>query len=676
VPGRQAAAAFGVYLLIAVAWSAPASLSPSDSVNDAGDPLHLAWTLAWNAHQLVRSPWSMFDANAFYPYPRSLAFSDHLLPHSLIAAPFIWTTGNAVLAYNLALVVTLASSGLAMWLLVRRATASAGSAFLAGLLFAFNSFTRDNVTLIHVVSLQGWPLALLFLDRWTVERRALDAWRFAFALALQGLSYSYYLLYTLLLAPLWVFVVGGRDGLHWSALRRLIAPVLTAALTVGAVVWPYLVQSHPRDSAVVSPREGWALFTGPTFVRGLGWTGVLLALAGAWRAVGAAAPSSARIGRAALATVVAAFVLYGAPLPPVGQLDLGGRAFAVLLLAGAMLAGLGARAALSRLSRRLRPAAMAVLAGVLAVEHWAPPRRAEPIPTGDAVPAVYRWLAAQSREPLVDLPLYPEVRKRRWAFYPYLSTYHWRSIPIGRTSLVPPAHDFLAWSLADFPSAASVEVLDRIGIRTVVVHPHVWPAAERGARLAELEAHPRLRLVRAFTDRPPARFSEWGLGEERVYDVLPATLATPCAPVDAVPREGWTLRASGIGARLARDGDLRTAWTTDGPQSSGDFFRVTLPAPEPVAAIAVDLAPERFGRGIVLDVKAGPDDPWQRVTYADGGAERWEALHALLADPPRARLILRFSPRRAIAFRLGLTQGPPSPSPWSVAELHAYRACR
>src|SRR4051812_44452451 len=44
------------YVVLAILWASPASLSPADTVPDLGDPLHLAWTMAWDAHQLVRHP--------------------------------------------------------------------------------------------------------------------------------------------------------------------------------------------------------------------------------------------------------------------------------------------------------------------------------------------------------------------------------------------------------------------------------------------------------------------------------------------------------------------------------------------------------------------------------------------------------------------------------------------
>jgi hypothetical protein len=101
-------------------WARPSSLAPLDTVPDAGDPLHLSYVMAWDAHQLVRRPWALFDSNSFHPYPRSLAFADHLTPEALMVAPVFWATGNAVLAFNVSVVVALALCGLTMFALVRR----------------------------------------------------------------------------------------------------------------------------------------------------------------------------------------------------------------------------------------------------------------------------------------------------------------------------------------------------------------------------------------------------------------------------------------------------------------------------------------------------------------------------------------------------------------------------
>ena len=46
---------------------------------DLGDPVRTAWQIAWVGHAMLHDPLHLFDSNAFYPHPLSLAFSDSLL---------------------------------------------------------------------------------------------------------------------------------------------------------------------------------------------------------------------------------------------------------------------------------------------------------------------------------------------------------------------------------------------------------------------------------------------------------------------------------------------------------------------------------------------------------------------------------------------------------------------
>src|SRR5262245_46173656 len=39
----------------------------------------VTWVLAWDAHAVLTQPWALFQANAFFPSPSSLAYSEHLL---------------------------------------------------------------------------------------------------------------------------------------------------------------------------------------------------------------------------------------------------------------------------------------------------------------------------------------------------------------------------------------------------------------------------------------------------------------------------------------------------------------------------------------------------------------------------------------------------------------------
>lgn len=268
------------------------------------------------------------------------------------------------------------------------------------------------------------------------------------------------------------------------------------------------------------------------------------------------------------------------------------RFAALVVLGSAVLIGLGAAALLSAARPKLAVIATGVLAVVLPLEHWSWPRPAALVPAGANRPDAFGFVAQQSTQPLVHLPLYPERSRTLWAAYLNFSTQHWRPIPVGRTSFYPPAHDFLAWSLLGFPDDTSLAVLDRLGIRTIVLHPHVWDAGERALRLTAIESTSRLRLVKTFDDQVPVRYSALGLGEKRVYALDPGPLPSPpCAPADDIPREAWTFASSGIkSADRVRDGDRSTSWFTGRPQEPGDFLEVRLAEPEPLSAVELGIS--------------------------------------------------------------------------------------
>ena len=717
---RTAAVALA-YLALAIAWSAPSSLAPAESVPDLGDPLHLGWVMAWDAHQIVRRPWALFESNAFHPYPRSLTFSDHLLPEALMVAPVNWATGNAALAYNVAVVLGLTLSALALYLLGRGVGLGAGAAFLGGLVYAFNAFTRHEVPRVHVLHVQWWPLALLFLDRFARHGRARDAAALAGFLLLQSLSGTYYLAYTALLAPAWLLlawlVAGRRPGAR--ELGVLAASALAAAMIAAAVLWPYAVQFRTMGfekswtggadllSYVEPPPGGPLSAVLPVSTRSelphfLGIFGSALMTAGALGLIlRRITPGTRIVGWVALATAAAGLVLSLGPLVHVGGRLVGPGPYDLLYnlvppmrgmagpervgvlvpLGGAVLAALGAQALLSRLGGRLRGLALAALAVLLPLEQWSPARPSGRVPAGDDVPPVYAWLAGQGDGPVVELPLPPPRARRLWAAYLHFSTLHWRPISIGRASFYPPAHDWLAWGLRDFPDAISLAFLDRLDLRTVVVHPWAWDDGERASRLAAVEAEPRLRLLRAFDAVPPERFAPLRLGEELAYALAPATLPPPpCAPAGELPRQGWAVSGSGVNKpERVLDGDPETSWMTAIPQRPGDRLEVDLGRPQTVAAVAVAIGypHEEFGRNLAIVVDAG-DGAWVRVPWADGPAERLAALDDLIERPREARMVLHIGPRPVRRLRLivGWREEDPAWPRWAVPELSLYSSCR
>ena len=158
----------------------------------------------------------------------------------LLAAPFFYASGNALLAYNLVVILTLAMSAWGMYLLVKEVLGRADVAVLAGTIYVFHTYGLHEAARVQIISLQWWPLALLYLNRlFRGERNRKNAFLFGFFFILQALSCTYYLFYFALVLALWVPVYAwtSRDG--WRKLRHLLLPGLLAASVLLVFALPY-----------------------------------------------------------------------------------------------------------------------------------------------------------------------------------------------------------------------------------------------------------------------------------------------------------------------------------------------------------------------------------------------------------------------------------------------------
>jgi hypothetical protein len=213
----------------------------TDLYSDIGDPLLNASVLEWAArHVPLSTEWWNFPS--FAPLSGVTAFTEHLLAAYPIAAPVIWLTGNAVLAYNVVLLLAFPLNGLAAYLLAREITGSPPAAFIGGLAFAFAPYQSTHLSHIQTLLAFGMPLSLLGLHRYLARRRG-ALLLFGVGWLITALSNAYMLLFFPLLVVCWcAWFVRPRE---W---RRLIPPLVTAVIFTLPVV-PLLWGYHVRQAA-------------------------------------------------------------------------------------------------------------------------------------------------------------------------------------------------------------------------------------------------------------------------------------------------------------------------------------------------------------------------------------------------------------------------------------------
>ena len=162
VPAKLKATA--LYAVLTFVLMYPASVRPASTAPGDGPDTQLGiWMLAWDVHAFTHQPLRIFDANTFYPLPRTLAYQDNLIGSALIAAPFIWLTGNPVLALNMVSLIACVMCGLGGYILGRRLGMGAPAALLCGFIFAFCPARFFRYSQIGLGPVQWIPLTLASL---------------------------------------------------------------------------------------------------------------------------------------------------------------------------------------------------------------------------------------------------------------------------------------------------------------------------------------------------------------------------------------------------------------------------------------------------------------------------------------------------------------------------------
>jgi hypothetical protein len=229
-----------VYLLLAVGLTWPLAIRLSTAVSDLGDPLLNAWILDWVSYALVHQPLHLFDAPMFHPSVMPLAYSEHLTGIALLVLPFHLAGVPPIALHNIAMLLGFGLSGYGAFVLARMFVRSFAAAFAGGILYAFVSFKFDHLAHLQIVS-SGWvPLTLAGLIAcWrkpTWKRAAV----FAAALAMNGLTNIYFLLFTaaaLGASMVVLFFIGRRQSAR--AWLGLLAALGTAALILLPFLLPY-----------------------------------------------------------------------------------------------------------------------------------------------------------------------------------------------------------------------------------------------------------------------------------------------------------------------------------------------------------------------------------------------------------------------------------------------------
>jgi hypothetical protein len=523
----------------------PFSLAPGSRVLADVPDIHLfIWTLAWDAHAFVTQPLHIFDANIYYPYANTLAYSENLIGSAFFAAPILWLTGNAVLAMNLTALLTCVLCGTGAFFLARRLNMSVAAAFLCGLVFAFAPPRFIRIGQLHMTAVQWIPFSLAFLHTYMDRGTRRDLLLAIACFSLQALSSGHgaaYLVVAIVALLAWRFLFGdpldvgrrlrdvGVAGLYLIAPAVWIILPYRIAQADAGLKRGYLSGAQPGiESFLASPARFHMFlqerFWGP-FAKepdAFLFPGILVLVLAAIAVFNWTTRRRMRDNTAAFYLLIAILSVlmfiewpfelwrYVYWLPGFNFIRVPSRFIILTMLALAVLAGMGFDRLATYMPRTLRSIAATVLAVLLLSEYAVYPFAGVPFSVN--IPAIDRWLDTQPKpfvvaEVPVPSPGNLGALERQQTQSMLHSMAHWQKTVHGYSGMRRPYHDQLYLELTAFPDATSIASLRDAGVTYVVVHTNEYDI--------------RWRTIEEQIAKTPALHLEHVEGDGRVYTLLP-----------------------------------------------------------------------------------------------------------------------------------------------------------
>jgi hypothetical protein len=510
--------------LLAVVITYPIARYPADFavLSRYSDSLLQAWTLAWDVQALLNG-WSLWKANIFYPYPNSLAFSEHLLPSAYLLMPVTLLARTPLTALNIGILLSTVLSGWGTYLLVTWLTGNRWAGIVAGVFFAISPFRMGHLVHFNLLSTHWLPFMFLAAARLIKLNNKRDLLLLIIFTNLQFFSVINY-------APMLALSLGVWLGFLLLYYRLLLTRVLLGRLAIfGGVTlalnWPVLhlyrqmsdhmgvvrtlgdaralsasIENYLRPMANSLLYARWmglptlleTAFPGLVVVvlAGVGLvllvlrrdrflTGVALAMAviGGIGLILSFGPNDEAFG-AAYAPVVGRWLPYPY-LYDLVPLFKGFRVpmrFALLVTyALAVLAGLGFALVSQRLAGQWQPLLGVAVVLLIVVEHTPAPLPGQSVPFEAPV---YRWLAARpDAKPVLELPFYLHTPQSNLELARvYQSAWHWHPLVNGGSGFKPQWMVELARLYDTFPNWQAFDVARQLGVEYIVLHRNEYSA--------------------------------------------------------------------------------------------------------------------------------------------------------------------------------------------------------
>lgn len=241
--------AFLVFFCLSVYITFPLIFHLGDFVTGFGDELVIAWIQNWVIHALATNPFSLFDANIFYPYSNTLAYSDLHFTSSIFSIPARLLIGEPIVTFNFTVLSSLVLVPFSIFLLSWNLTKNYLASMLSGLLVIFSPAFLDKKVHVQVLALEWIPLSVLFFILFHTHKKTRYLILSMFFFLLQTYNSfmpGYFLIFFYFVYVLYLSL-RDRSFFQFFLKKRHILILLATLALIIPIILPYYKASNDYD---------------------------------------------------------------------------------------------------------------------------------------------------------------------------------------------------------------------------------------------------------------------------------------------------------------------------------------------------------------------------------------------------------------------------------------------
>lgn len=237
---------FILYTFFALYITYPLIFNLGNYITNLGDELLIAWIHNWVLHSFITNPWDIFNANIYFPYENTLAYSDLFLITSILGVLPRVFINEPIIITNFTIISSLIFLGFSIYGLAKYIAKDSLASFIAGLLVIFSPAVIDKFVHIQILAIAFVPIAILFFLKFinTKKTRYLILCMLFFVLqTLNSFLPGYFIIFSLLILFLFYLFSNKKKALQLLN-RKNIFILLVSFLVLLPIVIPYYKVSY------------------------------------------------------------------------------------------------------------------------------------------------------------------------------------------------------------------------------------------------------------------------------------------------------------------------------------------------------------------------------------------------------------------------------------------------